>query len=174
MDVVYSVASSLDGFIASPDGGVDWLPPFEPGGDDFGLGAFLASVDALVMGRESYEAARRLGPWTFTQPAMVLTHSLLPDAPPGVEASAARPVEAVAAMAARGYRRVWLFGGGRLAASFLNAGLVTHVDVAVIPVVLGSGVPLAGHLEPRVPLTLDSSRAHAGGVVVLRYRVQES
>jgi dihydrofolate reductase len=171
MDVVYSVAASLDGFIASTDGGVDWLPPFEPGGGDFGLGAFLASVDAIVMGRESYEVARRLGPWTYTQPATVMTRTPLVDAPGGVESSDAGPAEVVAGLAAQGRRRVWLFGGGRLAASFLDAGLVTHVDVAVVPVVLGEGVPLVGRLGSLARLGLEKAETHSAGVVGLRYRV---
>jgi len=174
--VVLYLACSLDGFIAAPDGSVGWLEAFSRDGEDYGYAGFLAGVGALVMGSRSYEQALGSGAWPYADlPCFVLTSRTLPT-PDGADIRF-RPgddLEAVAAEArtAAGSRAVWLFGGGVLARSMLDAGVVDTLDLALMPVLLGDGIPLfVAGLRPH-GLALRESRTHANGVMQLRYSVR--
>lgn len=168
MDVVYYVASSLDGCIAAADGGVDWLKPFEGGGEDYGYAAFYAGVDVLLMGRRTYEQARGFGVWPYPgKPCRVFTRTLEGNAPPEVVLTAGEPRAVVAELAAAGHRRAWLVGGGELAGAFQRARLISEIVLSVMPVLLGAGVPLfAGGAQGRVAVR--EARSYPGGVVQLR------
>ena len=146
------IATSLDGFIAREDGAIDWLTgPDAPGvgaGEDYGYDAFFAAVDALVMGRNSYDLVRTFSPWPYgDKPVVVLTHRPLGDPPSGarVEAMSGEPAEVAARLAARGLGRLYV-DGGKTVQAFLGAGLVDRLIVTTIPVLLGRGVPLFGPL----------------------------
>lgn len=169
MELVYYVAASLDGFIASEDGGVEWLAPFEGGDDDYGYAAFYASVDGLLMGGRTYRQALGYGPWAWgDKPARVFTRQALHAPPPGVEAVQGSPAETLARLEKLGCRRAWLVGGGELAAACLQEGLLTDLVLSTIPAVLGRGVPLfAGAAASG--LSLVESQVFANGVVQSRY-----
>jgi dihydrofolate reductase len=172
-DVVYYVATSLDGCIATSDGGVDWLSGFEPEGEDYGYGALLASVDLLLMGRATYDFARSVGPWPYgDRRCLVFTHRSAADPPTGVVVTALEPGEALADPRAPSWSRAWLVGGGTLAASFRSAGLIHEYIVSIIPVVLGSGIRLFEGPGALDRLTLVESRPFSSGVVQLRYRTR--
>jgi len=169
-EIVYYVAMSLDGFIATPDGGVAWLAPFESSAEDYGYGAFYASVDAVLLGRRTYEQALTFGPWPYGDNRVwVFSHGDLAPAAAGVRVTDRTPDEIAAELDAQGVRRAWLVGGAALAASFREAGLITEYIVSVMPVVLGGGVPLFAGLGPQECLRLVESTAFADGVVQLRY-----
>ena len=141
-EIVYYVAASLDGFIATPDGGVEWLAPWEGSGQDYGYAAFLSSVDGLVLGSRTYEQALTFGSWPYGgKRAWVLSSRRL-DAVPGAVVTDGTPNDVVAEMAALGLRRVWLVGGGAIAGAFRAEGLISEYIVSVMPVILGGGVPL--------------------------------
>jgi dihydrofolate reductase len=168
-EIVYYVAASLDGFIATPDGRVEWLAPFEASGDDYGYAAFLASVDVLLLGRTTYEQVLTFGPWPYAgKLSMVFSRRpLAPEA--GVTLTARSPVDVAAELDARNLRRAWLVGGGALAASFRAAALITEYIVSVMPVVLGGGVPLFAADGPQERLRLIESTPFESGVIQARY-----
>lgn len=171
-EVLYYVATSLDGYIADRDGGVDWLTPFQGSGEDHGYAEMYGSIDAIVMGSRTYEfALRYASEHEPDKPTWVFTSRQLPVPHPGATTlTSDDPTEVVADLAARGLRRVWLMGGGELAASFLERGLVTRHQVFVVPVVLGGGIPLFGSFggDP-VDLLLTGTHRYANGIVRLEY-----
>lgn len=162
------VAMSLDGRIARPDGGVDWLEPYPV--EDFGLEAFYARVDTILMGRGTYDVARRLGPWPYgDKPVVVLTSRPLEAPPPGVEARAGDPSAIAAALEARGDGLVWLMGGGQVVRDFAAIGRLDVLEMAVIPVVLGEGVPLFPAGMAALRLRLVRCAARTGGALHVVY-----
>lgn len=172
-DVIYMFAMSLDGFIARPDGSFDWLEAF-PADADFDFDAFLASVTGIVMGRGSYEAARRGGGWDYGRwPTVVATGRGVDDLPDNAQAVSGTPADMLAALRLQGAEgRIWLFGGGDVARQFLEAGLLDTIEVGIIPVILGAGLPAFGGNQPDRWLDLKFSRALANGAMHLRYGVE--
>ena len=172
MEVLYYVATSLDGCIADRDGGVDWLTPFQGGGEDHGYAEMYASVDAILMGSRTYELALRVAPeYEPDKPTSVFTKRDLPvPHPAATTLTGEDPRKVVEDLAARGHRRAWLMGGGELAASFLERGLITHHQVFVVPVVLGGGIPLFGRLGGGpIGLEMTGTHRYANGIVRLDY-----
>lgn len=162
------LAVSLDMRIARPDGGVDWLEGVPP--EEFGFDAFLAGVDAILMGRDSYEAARGFGDWPYgARPTVVLTNRPLPDAPPGAVARSGDVAPVLAELDAAGHARVWVFGGGRVIGAVAAAGRLDVLDLAVAPVVLGGGIPLFPPGTPGFGLRLLAAEPKPSGAVRLLY-----
>ncbi|MDE2788336.1 MAG: dihydrofolate reductase family protein [Chloroflexota bacterium] len=167
--IVYYVAASLDGFIADSAGGVGWLPDGEA--DDYGYAEFYAGVEALVMGRRTYDQVLSFGEWPYPgKRAYVLTHSPPASGPPDVQFMSASAVDFARDIASRHSGTVWLVGGADLADQFRQSGLIDEYQVFVIPTILGQGVPLFGGEGLHTLLQLDSAQSHADGVVQLRYR----
>ena len=171
--VVYYVAASLDGFIADASGGVGWLP--DGGSDDYGYAEFYAGVDALVMGRRTYDQVIGFGEWPYPGKATyVFTHSPPPEGPDGVRFFLGTTQEFIRDVAAQYAGMVWLVGGGDLADQFRQAGIIDEYQVFVIPIVLGQGVPLFGGPGSPTLLELESAQTYADGVVQLRYRPRDT
>lgn len=163
------VAASLDGFIARPDGGIDWLAAVEAEGEDYGIAAFYASVDTLVMGRASYDKALTFPEWPYAgMRVVVLTHRL---AEPrfGETFYAGDLAELFRRLKGEGARHVYLDGGQAIRQG-LAAGLIDELTLSVIPVVLGEGIPLFGAGVPEIPMRLEGSESWPSGLVQLRYR----
>jgi dihydrofolate reductase len=164
----YCVAASLDGFIAGPNGEYDWIVQ-DP---SFDFAALWEQFDTLLMGRLTYEVAiTRLTFLTGMGKKLVVASTTLdPSQHPGATLIASNLVEAVTALKARPGKDIWLMGGGSLFRGLLDAGLIDSVELSVIPVLLGSGVPLvpAGSL---CRLHLDESKALPTGIVTLKYSV---
>ena len=170
-ELIYYVAASLDGYIATPDGGVDWLNPFGTDGEDYGYHEFYASVDAAWHGRHTYEKCLELGEWPYPgKPSVVFTHAALSTDRPDVRFTAESPETEASRADAEGQRRIWLVGGGGLATACREAGLIGEYIVSVIPVVLGAGIPLLARGGGLESLTLCDTRHWPDGVVQLRYR----
>src|SRR5947209_17403943 len=143
LEVIYYVASSLDGYIATADGGVDWLSRFHVSDEDHGAGKVHASIDVLLLGSRTYEFALKLGHWPSPDKASwVFTRRDLPRLHPSIMFTSQDPIEFVEMLGARRVRRAWLMGGGELATSFRRARLVSRFVISIFPVILGSGVPL--------------------------------
>lgn len=169
-EVIYYVAASVDGYIATPDGAVDWLAQFHAAGEDHGYAAFLATLGGIVMGRRTYDQVRGFGAWPYDGlDCRVVTSRPLTDTPDRV-AQATSPAEAVAGWADR---RVWLVGGTTLLDGFRAARLVTDYHVFVMPVLLGAGVPLF-RTGPAARLRLVSLNSFPSNVVEFRYRVADA
>jgi dihydrofolate reductase len=159
VEIIYYVAASLDGLIATPDGGIDWLKPYEGTGEDYGYGEFYASIEAVLLGRTTYETCLQFPEWPYPgKPYWVFSR-----------ANGNTPRSVVAEMQARGLRRAWLVGGGKLAAAFRAEGLITQHIVSMVPIVLGAGIPLFDGPGPAQTLRLVSSRAYPSGIVQSRY-----
>jgi len=164
--VRYSVAMSLDGYIAGPHGEFDWIP-MDP---DIDFGALMGSFDTLLMGRKTYEATRDHGGAGMPgMKAYVFSKTLRQEDCPGVTV-ADDPESVVADLRLSPGKDIWLFGGGELFGSMLDAGLVDGVEVAVIPILLGGGIPLLPPPADGAVLTLTEHRLYPkSGIMLLEY-----
>jgi dihydrofolate reductase len=166
------VGTSLDGFIARTDGGLDFLDPWA--GEPLGFEEFLASVDALVMGRKTYDIVLEFGTWFYGEkPVYVLSSKDIAPAPAGamVERMSGSPNDIASALAARGIGHIYV-DGGSTTQQFLRAGLIQRLIITRVPVLIGSGIPLFGELEHDIALRHVTTRQFAGGLVQSEYEVQ--
>ena len=166
----YGVATSLDGFIAGPNGEYDWIV-HDPAID---FAAMFAQYDTLLMGRRTYEIASvRAALWPdLGHRWIVVSRTLKPEEHPGVTILSSGIAEAIAVLKAQPGKDIWLIGGGMLFRSLVDDGLVDEVDVAVMPVLLGSGTPLLPEGR-RQTLHLEESKALPSGILMLTYSVNE-
>jgi dihydrofolate reductase len=164
----YGVAMSLDGFIAGPNGDYDWIV-HDPAID---FAAIYAQFDTMLMGRKTYEVARpmRNDRGGDSHKWIVVSTTLAPE--PGITIIGSNIPAAVAALKAQPGKDIWLFGGGVLFRSLVDAGLVDAIDVAVIPVLLGSGIPLLPE-GARQWLRLTKSKVLPSGILQLTYSVAQ-
>jgi dihydrofolate reductase len=168
--VTYGAACSLDGFIAGADGALDWLH-FSKDVQDV-MGAYWKTVDAVLMGRRTWEVALANGSaGASTAVATYVCSRTLRGVPPGVELVSADAGAFVRDLKRRPGRGICVMGGGELARSLFAAGVIDEVGLNVHPVLLGAGVPLF-HDAGRIPLELIESRVIAGGCVLSTYRVR--
>jgi dihydrofolate reductase len=166
----YVVTASLDGFIAGPNGEVDWIVP-DPDRD---FRALFNQFDTALLGRRSYELTLRPGapPWPPGMSVYVFSRTLRRRDHPEVTIVADKLRETLAALRAKSGKDIWLFGGGSLFRSVLDAGLVDTVEVAVRPVLLGGGIPLLPPPAKQANLKLIAHEVSKTGIVALRYEVQ--
>lgn len=173
LSVILYIAASLDGYIASAEGGVDWLSEFEADGEDHGYDNFFASVDGLVMGRTTYEQVLGFGEWVYgDKPCWVCTRRSLQPPKSSIIATSHTPTELVQDMLAQKMKRIWLVGGAKLTASFRNAGLISDYHLFWMPVLLGKGVPLFQNQSTPERLQLTQTHCFDNGVVQTIYRSQ--
>lgn len=165
------VGTSLDGFIARSDGSFDFLPA--DGGEPHGYEEFFASVDAVLMGRNTYEVVLGIEPWLYgAKPVFVLSHGSLKAAPAGavVERMSGTPEEIVSTLTDRGFQHVYVDGGVTVQ-SFLRAGLIQRLTVTRVPVLIGHGIPLFGPTERDIVLRHIATQQYATGLVKSEYEV---
>lgn len=169
------VGASVDGFIARPDGGLDWLP--EGGGEPHGYAEFMAGIDALVIGRNTFEIVLAFDPWPYGDKRVVVLSSHPVDLAAvrggNVEQMAGTPAEIVAALAASGAHRLYIDGGITIQ-RFLRAGLIDRLIITRVPVLIGEGVPLFGSLPGDVRLDHVATSAYPSGLVQSEYRIVPS
>ena len=172
--VIYYVASSLDGFIATEDHKLDWLMEFGMEAFQSHFDQFMAGIGSLVMGSATYDFVRAQEPdnWEFgTLPCQVLTSRNL-EAPPasGVRFASGDILSICAdAVAEAGTRNVWVVGGGHVAAQFAEAGLLDEMWVTYLPVALGTGRRLLPVGAPTAPMHLVGTTSFNGGAAELRF-----
>lgn len=143
MKITYAVATSLDGYLARDDGDVSWLDELNIDMQEAGLEEFMASVDGLLMGRGTYDFVFNYGSWPYGEkPTWVFTRQSL-EPLNGANLSVVDEIKSAMDDAnSLGLKHLWLIGGGKLASSFLDEGLITDLSISEMPVILGSGIPL--------------------------------
>jgi dihydrofolate reductase len=165
------IGTSLDGFIARANGEFDFLD--EGGGEPHGYDEFMATVDALVIGRKTFETVLTFEQWPYgKKPVFVLSTRPLPPAPPEavVEHMSGEPAEIWAQLTARGLQHIYVDGGITIQ-RFLRAGLIQRLIVTRVPVLIGQGIPLFGALPHDVILRHVATRQYAGGLVQSEYAI---
>jgi dihydrofolate reductase len=172
MTVSVFVGTSLDGFIARRSGSFDFLP--EGGGEPHGYDEFIATVDAIVMGRNTWDVVLGLPAWPFADKRVVVLSSrpvdLTPAAGHPVEQMAGTPAEIVAKLAASGAHHLYV-DGGITVRRFLQAGLVDRITITRVPVLIGDGIPLFGVLTGDVRLRHVATQQYKSGLVKSEYEV---
>jgi dihydrofolate reductase len=143
------IATSLDGFIAAADGGLGWLDDIpNPTQNDFGYAEFIAKIDAIVMGRKTFQTVLGFGPWPYDVPVFVLSNSLstIPERLAGkVEIRGGDLRGLVGQLNELGYRNLYI-DGGKTIQNFLKDDLIDEMIITTVPVLLGDGIPLFGKL----------------------------
>jgi dihydrofolate reductase len=167
--VRYRVAASLDGFIAGPNGEVDWIRP-DPTLD---YATVYAEYDTALLGRRTYELTQRPGApaWPEGWSVYVFSSTLDSSPDPAVRIVKTEAAETVARLRQQSGKSIWLFGGGVLFGSLVAAGLVDEIELAVMPVLLHGGVPFLPPGGPAVNLSLLTVRESANSIVRMSYRV---
>jgi len=170
--VLYRVATSLDGYIAGPRGELDWIV-HDPAVD---FGKIYEGVDTVLLGRRTYELTRQPGapPWPQGWEIYVFSRTLASEEHPGVTLVRDEAGARVAALRAAPGRDIWLFGGGSLFRSLLGARQVDVVELLVVPVLLGGGIPLLETGAPLTRLALDHLERYPSGLLSLRYGVPDA
>lgn len=171
-NIVY-IATSLDGFIAGPNGELDWLMQFpNPEQSDYGFADFMSRIDALVMGRSTYDMVASFGgEWPYPKPVFVLSNTLK-DIPEHltdkVEVVSGDLQQIVTDLDARGYSALYI-DGGKTIQSFMREGLIDEMVLSKIPVVLGDGIPLFGPLDAPQYFELAGTESFKNGITKTRY-----
>lgn len=161
------IAVSLDGYIATPDGSVEWLSPYPA--EDFGYNEFFAEIDTIVMGRATYDQTLTFGAWPYAgNRVIVLTSRTIAQPPAGVEAHSG-DIRPLAKRLRGGERDTWLAGGAKAVRPFLEHDFVDEIELYVVPLLLGDGIPLFAKGQPK-QLQFVASRMLRKGVMKLIYR----
>jgi dihydrofolate reductase len=167
--VRYQVACSLDGFIAGPDDDFSWITP-EP---SFDFDELYAQFDTLLMGRRTYEIVRATGEGFRGKEVLVASRTLQPERHPDIQVVADGLEERIRELRSQAGGDIWLYGGGDLFSQVLAWDLVDTVEPAIMPILLGGGVPFLPSPAQRRRLTLVRHRAYPSGMVLLEYEVQK-
>ncbi len=167
--VRYQVACSLDAFIAGPEDDFDWIPP-EP---EFDFEALYEQFETLLMGRRTYEIVRAEGESFRGKEVIVASRSIKAIDHPGIEVVSEGLEARIRQLRSESGRDIWLYGGGRLFSQLLQWDLVDTVEPAIIPILLGGGVPFLPSPAARRRLKLVRSRSYPGGMILLEYAVQK-
>jgi len=168
------IGISVDGFIARPDGALDFLPP--DGGEPHGYNEFFSSVDALVVGRGTFETVLAFPEWPYGDKPVVVLSSRQLDlsnmAAANVEQMQGSPREIVAKLEGRGIRHIYIDGGITIQ-RFLREGLIQRLIITRVPVLIGQGIPLFGALPHDIRLEHVHTQAYTSGLVKTEYRVMK-
>lgn len=173
--VRYHVAVSLDGFIAPPDGGHDWLAPYGKVAMGF-IGPWMKQIGGIIVGRATYDQSVGMGGWMWGKtPALVMTSRPIMQGPQTIHVHNGDPAQGLADLRARMAEQdldtdIWLFGGGVTAGLFLKHNLIDLVELAVVPVALGKGRPLFADVETQLAFEHTASQPIGLGVTVNSYR----
>jgi dihydrofolate reductase len=166
------IGVSVDGFIARCNGDLDFLPP--GGGEPHGYAEFFTSIDALVIGRKTFETVLALADWPYGDKTVVVLSSRRLDFSAArrgvVEQMAGDPVEIVMRLAARGFHHLYIDGGLTIQ-RFLGSRLIQRLIITRVPVLIGQGIPLFGSLPRDIKLQHIETRAYASGLVKSEYMV---
>jgi dihydrofolate reductase len=168
--VILYVAPSLDGFIARKDGSIDWFTKYESTDEDYGYNAFLEGIDALLMGRKTYEQILGFREWPYDgKQCFVFSKESIND--PRVTA-VPEPVPFTRALKEKDGKNIWLVGGGQAIALLLVHGLIDELILTIIPVILGGGIRLFPSGDSGITCTLRGEKTFSSGLVQVHYSVE--
>lgn len=167
------IAASLDNYIAAPGGSLDWLDAIpNPQQSDYGFAEFLRGIDAVVMGRNTFEAVLGFADWPYIAPVFVLSHSLetLPEKVTGkAEIIHGEPAVVTKSLQKRGFQNLYV-DGGKTIQSFLEADFIDEMVITRVPILLGNGIPLFGKLSRSLDFRLVSAERLDDTLVKSHYR----
>ena len=167
--MILGLGISLDGYIARPDGSVDFL--FMP--KDYSMAPFFATVDAAIMGRKTFEAALKMGGGSIGESSMVnyvMSRTLPSGERNGVHVVKQSPAQLVRRIRAKPGKHIWLMGGGELTRDFLREDLVDELYLGLVPVLIGEGIPLFPAGFPQREFALVENNTYSRGMIELKYR----
>jgi len=178
MKATVYIATTVDGFIARENGSVDWLTTGEDvGSEDYGYQDFFNSVDALVMGRNSYELVLSFGSWPYGDKPIVILSSQQLEIPESisntVSVMSASPSKVVQRFAERGYKHIYI-DGGKTIQGFIREGLIQKIIITKVPILIGSGIPLFGALPHDIRLHHLETLQFDNGLVQRKYEILEN
>jgi len=172
--IIVNLATSADGYIARPDGDIEWLTRRPAPRGFYGMGKFMQSIDTTLFGRKTYEAGLQMGA-TFDPKSRnyVFSRRRPPvSVPAGVEFVAGGIGAFARRLRDQKGKNIWMMGGGEIIASFLDEGAIDEFIISVVPVFIGDGIPLIARRHRDVPLSLRAVERFPDGVVQLHYTVQ--
>jgi len=171
--IVVNIATSADGYIARPDGNIEWLTSRPAPKGFYGMPEFMQSVDDKVLGRKTYEKSLELGA-RFNRHYVCSRQPPPVSVPAGVEFVSGDILAFAERLKGRKGKNIWLMGGGEIIASFLDAGAIDEFIVSVVPVFIGQGIPLIAPRHRHVMLELRSVKEYPDGVVQTHYSVRNA
>ncbi len=164
------IASSIDGYIARKDGNLDWLHYGHIGDEDYGFKKFTSTIDAVVMGRNTYEVVAGFDEWAYKDKRVIVLSKTLPKVRKEAELFSGQLTELLTKLHAENIKRIWVDGGVTVS-KFLEEGLVDDITVSIIAMVLGSGIPLFSTMNQEHKCHLVSTQSYPSGLVQLKYEV---
>lgn len=164
------IAMSIDGYIARKDGGLDWLEYGHVGDEDYGFRKFIDSVDALVLGRNTYEVVSAFDKWPYEGKRVIVLSNTLKEVRKEAELFCGQLTDLASMLYSEGITHVWV-DGGITVSKFLEAGLVDDITISVIAMVLGSGIPLFSTMSREHKCRLLSTQSYPSGLVQLKYEI---
>ena len=174
-NVIVHIATSADGYIARPDGDLEWLTSRPAPKGFYGMNAFMRTIDTMLLGRKTYDVSLRMGAKfddAKSRSIVFSRHAPPADAPSGVEFVSGAIGPFMSRLRAQSGKDIWLMGGGDLIASFLDEEAIDEFVISVVPVFIGDGIPLIARRHRHVHLELRSMERFEDGLVQLHYRVQ--
>lgn len=164
------IAMSIDGYIARKNGGLDWLEYGHIGDEDYGFKEFISSIDALVLGRNTYEVVSSFDKWPYEGKKVIVLSHTLNEVREEATLFCGQLPDLISMLHSEGIKRVWI-DGGITVSKFLEAGLVDDITISVIAMVLGSGIPLFSTMSQEHKCRLISTQSYPSGLVQLKYEV---
>ena len=174
-NVIVHIATSADGYIARPDGDIEWLTSRPAPKGFYGMDAFMKSIDTTVLGRKTYEVSLEMGAKFDARSRTFVFSRQAPtsNAPKGVEFVSEPIGPFIDRLREQPGKDIWLMGGGDIIASFLDEHAIDEFVVSVVPVFIGDGIPLIARRHRLTPLALLSTERFEDGLVQLRYAVKD-
>lgn len=164
------IAMSIDGYIARKNGNLDWLQYGHTGDEDYGFKNFINSIDALILGRNTYEVVSGFDEWPYKGKRVIVLSHTLTEVRKEAELFSGQMTDLTSMLYSEGIKRVWV-DGGITVSKFLEAGLVDDITLSVIAMVLGSGIPLFSTMNQEHKCRLISTQAYPSGLVQLKYEI---
>ena len=172
MKITYYVASSLDGYIARENGDISWLDDLGISPEEAGYEEFYSTVDALVMGRKTYDMINSFGQWPYgDKPVWACSSSKVKPTNDCNLQDGKTPQDAYSEAQTQGVNHLWLVGGGKLAASFLNEKLLPHLSISQMPIILGGGIRIFGDLLTPIKIQTISIEPQKSGFTQMKFLV---
>ena len=164
------IATSIDGYIAGKDGSFDWLQYGHVGDEDYGSKKFINSVDALILGRNTYEVVSGFDEWPYKEKRVIVLSKTLKEVREEAELYCGDIHHLLSVLHAENVKHVWV-DGGITVSKFLEAGVVDELTISIIAMILGSGIPLFSTINREQTCRLVSSQAYPSGLVQLKYEM---